>query len=539
MGQYMITTDTKIEKKSDNFLKIVQEHLPQIEVISDKDSETYKDNTLGAKRSIQGVVRPKNQDEVINLVNTANLTKTPLYPISCGKNWGFGSKLPVTNGCIIVDLSKMNKILEVNTNFGYIVVEPGVTQMQVYKHLQELKCSYFLDVTGSSGDSSVLGNSLEKGIAYNSERADHVSAMTTVLGNGEVLKTGYGHIEESKITHHSKYGIGPSLDGLFLQSNFGIVTSACIDLLPKHEDAQAFYISIDEPYLHDTIERFRPLLQKNILNCIPHIGNRQRFFLAARPLLRQRMKDLGIYKNDLQIDSTLKKAFPSEWSAIGSIQGIKKQVKITQHELSKAMKGLANVKFMSDSKYRRLRSIAKFLRLKNIQALLEATQPFHGLAKGKPTYDTLPSLFEASGVLPSEANKKEPDHSNAGFYYTVPFAPMTGQSSKDLLDITRKIGHMYGFHPGITFNLVNKKTLEAVISLEFDKSDLERTNKAKFCIREMIKTFMEKGVCPYRFDNENMDLAIDETSNYWQTVKRLKSVFDPNHIISPKRYNTI
>jgi len=536
----METTELSNNVNSNDFFELMIKHFPQIDILNSKDEiQEYGANTLGAKRQLHGVVKPTNRSEVENVVKVANMSNTSLYPISCGKNWGFGSKLPVTDDCVIVDLSKMNKIIEVNSDFGYAIVEPGVTQMQMYEHLEKLGCSYYMDVTGSSGDSSVLGNTLEKGVAYNSERPDHVSAFTVVLGNGEVLKTGYGHIKSSQITNLSKYGIGPSLDGLFLQSNFGIVTSACIDLLPKSEYAQAFYISIDEKNLHETIDRFRPLLQKNILNCIPHIGNKQRFFIAARPLLRDRLKELGIYKNEEQVDSVLSTAFPNEWSAIGCIQGTKKHVKATQHELKKAMKGICGIRFMSDFKYGALLKVFKLLGLNKLRALLEATQAFHGLAKGKPTYKTIPSLFEASGVTPTKKTLREPDFSDAGFYYTVPFAPLSGEKSKELLDITRTIGTRFGFQPGVTFNLVNKKTLEAVISVEFDKSDEDKAKLAKSCIRELTKVFMETGLCPYRFDIENMDLAVNEESYHWQTVKNLKTVFDPNNIISPKRYNLV
>ncbi|HJP34531.1 MAG TPA: FAD-binding protein, partial [Gammaproteobacteria bacterium] len=48
-----------------------------------------------------------------------------LYPISRGKNWGYGDACPTTDGAAIVDLSRMNQIVEVNTDLAYCVVEPG------------------------------------------------------------------------------------------------------------------------------------------------------------------------------------------------------------------------------------------------------------------------------------------------------------------------------------------------------------------------------------------------------------------------------
>jgi hypothetical protein len=45
--------------------------------------------------------------------------------------------------------------------------------------------------------------------------------MEVVLGTGEVLRTGFGQYPQARTTHLYPYGIGPYLDGLFTQSNFG------------------------------------------------------------------------------------------------------------------------------------------------------------------------------------------------------------------------------------------------------------------------------------------------------------------------------
>lgn len=106
-------------------------------VASEEKVNHYLMNVTGFQGEISGVVLPKSTEEVRQVVNLANNFLVPIYPISTGKNWGLGSKLPVKEGCVIVDLHRMNRIREVNTEYGYAVIEPGVTQQQLYDHLQE------------------------------------------------------------------------------------------------------------------------------------------------------------------------------------------------------------------------------------------------------------------------------------------------------------------------------------------------------------------------------------------------------------------
>src|SRR3546814_6231657 len=79
---------------------------------------------------------PATQAEVVAAVKTAAQHCVPLYPISRGKSWGYGDACPVTAGNVILDLSRMNRIREVDPALAYAVIEPGVTQGQLSEHLR-------------------------------------------------------------------------------------------------------------------------------------------------------------------------------------------------------------------------------------------------------------------------------------------------------------------------------------------------------------------------------------------------------------------
>src|SRR4030042_5248362 len=73
------------------------------------------------------VVKPRNTDDIKQLVNLANETLTPLVPVSSGSPRFRGDTVPGTGGAIIVDLSGMRKIIRVDRYHRVAMVEPGVT----------------------------------------------------------------------------------------------------------------------------------------------------------------------------------------------------------------------------------------------------------------------------------------------------------------------------------------------------------------------------------------------------------------------------
>src|SRR5262245_8037734 len=67
------------------------------------------------------VLYPKSTAEVQQIVRVASEQGVVLYPISCGKNWGYGDACAPVDGAAVVDLGRMNRILEVHTDLAYCV----------------------------------------------------------------------------------------------------------------------------------------------------------------------------------------------------------------------------------------------------------------------------------------------------------------------------------------------------------------------------------------------------------------------------------
>ena len=78
----------------------------------------------GGQRQEQAVLRPGTREEVQTCVRVANRARVPLYPISSGRNWGYGSRAPVSDA-VLLDLSRLNRIREFNEQLAYVTVEPA------------------------------------------------------------------------------------------------------------------------------------------------------------------------------------------------------------------------------------------------------------------------------------------------------------------------------------------------------------------------------------------------------------------------------
>jgi 4-cresol dehydrogenase (hydroxylating) len=210
---------------------------------SDADLNTYRDAYSpfwgeAQERKAAAAVAPASVEEVQQVVRIANEFRMPIYPISTGKNLGYGGSAPNLSGSVIVDLKRMNRILEVDAVRGFALVEPGVSYFDLYNHIQERKLGLWIDCP-EPGWGSVMGNALDRGVGYTGAAyRDHFGAhcgMEVVLPSGELMRTGMGALPGATTWQDYRYGFGPYVDGLFSQGNFGIVTKMGIHLMPQPE----------------------------------------------------------------------------------------------------------------------------------------------------------------------------------------------------------------------------------------------------------------------------------------------------------------
>src|SRR5262252_2383100 len=134
-------------------------------VLCDRETLAHYGRTnLGRAPLPVAIVRPGKAGQVPGVLRVASAEGIALYPISRGRNWGWGEACPVTPGQAILDLAGLDRILEINAELGYAVVEPGVTQGQLAAALSKRAPQWWLESTNAGPDTSVMGNALERGL---------------------------------------------------------------------------------------------------------------------------------------------------------------------------------------------------------------------------------------------------------------------------------------------------------------------------------------------------------------------------------------
>lgn len=213
------------------------------QVLSDPyDLDRYSGDALtpfrafGAEQAFERladvVVRPGSAQEVSEIVCLANLTSTPVVPYGGGTGV-MGSVLPVQGG-IIIDLKRLNKIIEVNPQDLTAVVEAGVVLEDLVNALAEHGLMPGHDPY-SVPIATVAGTISTNGVGYRAAAfgpmGEQVVALEVVLPTGQVMST----------RAVPKNSSGPNLNQLFIGTEgvFGVITRATIKVF-RVPEAQAF-----------------------------------------------------------------------------------------------------------------------------------------------------------------------------------------------------------------------------------------------------------------------------------------------------------
>jgi FAD/FMN-containing dehydrogenase len=139
------------------------------------------------------VVRPGSEDEVEALVVWANQTGTPLVPVSSGAPHFYGDTVPSVPGAVMVDLTRMDRIIKIDRRNRMAVIEPGVTYAQLQPELaKEGMC--VVPPLYPRANKSVVGSLLERQPTliprYNYALPEPLRNCGVVWGDGQKFSTG-------------------------------------------------------------------------------------------------------------------------------------------------------------------------------------------------------------------------------------------------------------------------------------------------------------------------------------------------------------
>jgi 4-cresol dehydrogenase (hydroxylating) len=492
------------------------------------------------------VLRPGSTAEVAHVARTATEYRIPLYPVSTGRNWGYGDACALSDGHAVVDLSAMNRILEADATLAYVVIEPGVTQQQLSRYLLEHDLPLWMDCTGAGPDTSLVGNILERGFGHSpyGNRFQNVAGMELVLADGGVVRTGFGHYPSSVNQRVYQYGVGPYVDGLFTQSNMGIVTSLGLWLMPKTGALNHFLCSVPE---HDDIapvvDALRPLRLDGTLRSILHIGNDLRVISGGTTFPRELAG--GKVPLPEEVRRQLKAAAGvGAWTVSGALYGSKDQVAAARRAVRRALaRTRAHIRFLDERKLGLAATAARLLGStaagKRLAAKVALGRSLFDMNRGIPNGRFLAGAYwRRRGGLPAgfpvDAN---PALDRCGMLWVSPVLPMRGEDLLRVHGLAAPIFRTHGFDLFVTFSMINERALGGVLTVAYDAEDPAEVERARLCYRQVFDTMMAAGYIPYRVGLQSMADLDNGDDGYWRMVGRIKAALDPANVIAPGRYS--
>jgi 4-cresol dehydrogenase (hydroxylating) len=502
--------------------------------------------TLPWESHCAAVVMPGSTAEVAAVLAAAARAGVPVWPYSTGRNWGYGATLAPDSGAIVMLLARMNRVLEVNEQLAYAVVEPGVTYAQLYEHLQRNGHRLWVDCIDGTPHGSVIGNALERGVGE-TPYGDHygnLCGLEVVLPTGEVVRV--GGLGE-KTWHVHKWGVGPDLAGLFSQSNLGVVTRAGIWLMPAPEAYNAFVFELEDArHFPQVLDAFRRLALAGVVTAKLHMIND----LVSLTLITQ------VGAEGLPTDRALGEAALERlrgkyrlapWSCGGGLYGSAAQVRLQRRLLRQAVGRYGRLQFLDAGRLALLERLAAWagggpLRRRLLERLtgsaletLRMAPYIFDVLRGVPTEHFVRHAYFRHRAVRPEADV-DPARDGCGLIWFAPILPLAGAEVEGYLADCRRRFAAHGFDFYVALLLMNPRAVIALMAILHDREAEGQAERARTLHDELVSAMQAAGYAPYRAGLLTWPRLWQGTAGLGALNARLKTALDPAGVLAPGRY---
>ncbi len=479
----------------------------------DEDLRAYRDPFAFAtwdEYLASAIVTPTTVEQVQEIVRIANRYGVPLWTIGQGRNNGYGGPAPRVSGSVIVSLRDMNKVLEINEECAYAVVEPGVRWFDLYEAIRAEDHKLMVSIA-DVGWGSVVGNTLDHGITYMPNGVDMGAqcGMEVVLPSGELMRTGMGAMPGNRSWNVYKRGLGPTPDQLFMQSNFGIVTKMGVWLMPYPEIYMPLWLRVwrDED-LAAVIDTLRTLMLDGTIRMVPQIMNT--ILLGAVFSTRDQWWTEPGPIPDHIVDKMARELEVGRWMMRFALYD---DEAVVDHKFAKIKAAFASIEGAE--------VWGTKVDPKDIPSLEHPAERIQG---GVPNLDW--------NAMTAWYGGEEGGH--IGF---SPIAPMVGSESIALRDLLRGMIEEAGLDYIAAMLPVSARSFAHITMVIFDTKNEEQTRSAYTVARRLVADCAKLGYGEYRAHLDFMDLAADQYSfgdhAYRRFCETIKDALDPNGILSP------
>lgn len=471
-------------------------------LIAYRDHFAIRDPDLTAPSA---AVTPKEVEEIQKVLAIARKYKIPLWTVSTGRNLAYGAAAPRKAGCIVLDLKRMNRVIEVNEKHAYAVVEPGVNYFDLYNHLQKIGSKLWIDCA-APGWGGVIGNLMDRGVGYTPYGEHFMAACGTqvILADGTVVDTALGAVPGNRTAHIYKYGRGPWLDGMFTQANYGIVTRMGIQLMPEPPGYRPYMVTFPrEEDVEPLTELLRPL---KIDMVIPNAAVTVELLLEAA-LSGTRAQ---YYNGKGPVPDSVRKTIMQdqnigEWNFYGALYGPEKIMD-------------NNWKLIEDS----------FSQIKGARFFFEKDKghepSFQYRAK---LMQGIPNMTEFSFL------NWIPNGAHTGF---SPMSPIDGKTALEQYRLIRKKVNDFGFDY-LGEYVIGWRDMHHIVVPVYNRDDEEEKARLYAMMNELIKEAAKEGYGEYRTHLDFMDQVMATFNWNDESLLRLcnqfKDALDPDGILAP------
>ena len=497
-----------------NALKAWTEVLSRENVITDEqEMMAAQTATFATTQRVTAIITPGSREDVQACVRIACQYKIPLYPVSTGKNWGYGSRVPPRDGSVIIALNRLNRILDFDAKLATITVEPGVTFNQVYEFLRNQNSDLAINCPGSSADTSIVGNALERGVSHglDGDKCSQICGLEVVLGSGECIHTGLERFPRAQAAKGFSWGVGPSMDGLFSQSNLGIVTKLTVWLTPIPKYSRYFSFSINTTgKLAGLIDTLQSLKRERILETTCGLYNHYRVitFLGQYPWKE--------FENQTIPPGEVLETFKD--SLGGGIWFGEAAVTAANEEIGNAKSQLVQQRLsprVDDIEFQK----------PNSKNPLIGTSSDTGLS----------SVYWRKRTPPPK--QMDPDRDRCGVIWCSPVVPFEGKAVNRCVKIIEEAMLSFNFEPNLAIQCISMRAVYIISSIVYDRDQTGQDEVAKKCHDILLERLTESGFIPYRLGIQAMDALPEAADDYINVLRTLKSALDPADILAPGRYD--
>ena len=476
-------------------------------VLSDPECRrSWGRRTFSPAVEVAAVLRPADRYQVSRVLGCASEHRIPVHPVSRGANWGMGSRAPTVDGAVILDLSRMTAIEDFDAEHGLVRVEPGVTFGALADFLAARDCDFFIPEIGGSPDASVLANALDRGDGAMGNRWGSIGDLSVVLADGQVVETGFRAIDAHRLAGMDSNPVGPILDGLFSQSNLGVVTSAAVRLEPMPRNLGVFSARVETlAALPDLLAGLRAAQRAGaVRDRSATIWNGVKFLARENP-------------RSAYTDAEIRQAATETWMLSGYLTAEHPQVLMPRCQW--IVDAFADHDVTAEV---------------GIVRTDGAWEPGCEGLLGQPSPRNLRTAYWSSQEIPA-FERMDPDADSVGLIWLCLAFPFDGWAVASYVKAAAARLRQSGIDLNIGIEASSHRCLLTYISLSFDRNRPDADAEALRCYRDLVEGAERSGYAAYRLANGLPPTDRQNDTALTRYIADIRSLGDPAGILSPGR----